>query len=77
MATMPNQHTKGPRRGKTLQVRIYPDEVENLEAIAEARNMTPSDIVRERCGWRREDGRPNGPWSNSQGLTPPGQEREP
>lgn len=63
---MPNQHTKNnpPPRGKPLALRLLPEEKEDARAQAERDQMTVADVIRERCGWAREDGRKNRPWSN-------------
>jgi hypothetical protein len=61
---MPNQHSKQPARGKPVRLRLRQEEREDAQATAEARRMTIADVIRERCGWAREDGRPNEPWSN-------------
>lgn len=63
---MPNQHTKNnpPPRGKPLALRLLPKEKEDAREQAERDKMTVADVIRERCGWAREDGRPNRPWSN-------------
>jgi hypothetical protein len=64
---MPNQWTKNnppTRSQKPIALRLRPEEREDLKAQAERDNMTVADVIRERCGWAREDGQPNRPWSN-------------
>jgi hypothetical protein len=68
---MPNQHTpKRPTaRPNPLAIRLRPEEHEECKNEAKRRGMTIADVIRERCAWDREDGRPNEPWSNQREKT--------
>lgn len=62
---MPNQHSKTHTpRSKPVPLRLRPEEKEEAIAAATEGGLTVSDVIRERCGWVREDGQPNRPWSN-------------
>lgn len=47
-----------------MALRLLPEEKEDARAQAERDKMTVADVIRERCGWEREDGEPNRPWDN-------------
>lgn len=63
---MANRYSKGPRRTKTVVLRILEDEYTAAVKAADEGLVTLSDLIRERCGWEREDGKPNRPWSTAQ-----------